>query len=55
MFQKNVAQKIKAHILYSVTPPPENRAVCETMWRIMAQPDRPQMTIQYDACALYAE
>jgi hypothetical protein len=24
---------------------PENRAVYEIMWKIMAQPDRPQMTI----------
>jgi len=24
---------------------PENRAVYEVMWKIMVQPDRPQMTI----------
>jgi hypothetical protein len=31
-----------------------NRAVYETMWKIMAKPDRPQMTTQYGACALHA-
>ena len=25
----------------------------EIMWKIMAEPERPQMTIQYGACALY--
>jgi len=32
----------------------ENRAVYEIMWKIMAKPDRPQMTIQYSAFALQA-
>jgi len=32
MFQTNVVEKIKTHILYSVTLF-ENRAVCEIMWK----------------------
>jgi len=35
--------------------PSKNRAVCEIMWKGMVQPDRPQMTTQYGACALHAE
>ena len=33
------------HMLSTVTPPPENRAVYEIMWKDTVQPDRPQMTI----------
>jgi hypothetical protein len=33
---------------------PENRAVYEIMWKNVVQQDRPQMTIQYGACALCA-
>jgi beta-galactosidase GanA len=31
VFEK-VVQKIKTHILHSITFSPENRAVCEIMW-----------------------
>ena len=31
-----------------------NRAVCEIMWKNIVQPGRPQMTVQYGACALHA-
>jgi hypothetical protein len=31
-----------------------NRAVYEITWKNMVQPDRPQMTIKYRACALHA-
>jgi hypothetical protein len=31
--------------------PPEN---CEIMWESMEQPDRPQMTIKYGACASHS-
>jgi hypothetical protein len=44
MFQTNVVEKIKTHILYSITFS-ENHAVYEIMWKNMVQPDRPQMTI----------
>jgi hypothetical protein len=32
----------------------ENRAVYEIKWKHMVEPERPQMTIQYGACALHA-
>jgi hypothetical protein len=45
MFQTNVAEKIKTHILCSIMFFPENRAFYEIMWKNMVQPDRPQMII----------
>ena len=42
MFQTKSVEKIKTHILCSVTFP-ENRAVYEIMWKNTAEPDRPQM------------
>jgi hypothetical protein len=33
---------------------PEIRAVCETLWENMAEPDRPQMTIKHGACVMLA-
>jgi hypothetical protein len=44
MFQAKVVEKIRTHILCSVTFA-ENRAVCEIMWINVVQLDRPQMTI----------
>ena len=47
MFQTKVVEKIKTHILCSITstpPPSENLAVYETMWENIVEPDRPQMT-----------
>ena len=50
MFQTKVVEKIKTHILCSITVFflflfffSENRAVYEIMWRNMAQPGKPQM------------
>jgi hypothetical protein len=43
MFQTKVVEKIKTHILCSVTF--ENRAVCEIMWKNIVDWGRPQMTI----------
>ena len=45
MFQTEVGEKIKTHIVCSVTIFFENRAVCEIMWTNTAEPGRPQMTI----------
>jgi hypothetical protein len=48
MFHTKVVEKIKTHILCSVTftPPPENRAVYEIMWKnIVDELDRPQIKI----------
>jgi hypothetical protein len=44
MFQANVVEKIKTHILFSITFS-ENRDVYEVMWKNMVEPDSPQMTI----------
>jgi hypothetical protein len=32
----------------------EDRAVYEIMWKNVVQTDKPQMTIKYGACAVYA-
>jgi hypothetical protein len=37
----------------SPPPSPENRAVYEIMWKNMVDPERPQMAIQYGACAFH--
>ena len=48
-------QKIKTHMLRSITsPPPEIRAAGEIMWKNVVQPDRPQMRTKYGACSLHA-
>jgi hypothetical protein len=41
---ENVVEKIRAHILCSIFSP-ENRLVCEIMWKNMVQPDRSQVKI----------
>jgi len=43
MFQTNVVEKMKTHILYSVTFS-DDRPVYEIMWQNVVQPDIPQMT-----------
>ena len=45
MFHTKVVQKIKTHILCSVTFFPENRAVYEIMWKNIVQRGRAQMAI----------
>jgi hypothetical protein len=45
MFQTKVAEKIKMHILFSVTFFFENRAVYHVMWKNTIQPGSPQKTI----------
>jgi len=44
MFQTNVVEEIKAHILHSAVFSSENHAINET-WKNMAEPDRSQITI----------
>jgi hypothetical protein len=44
MFQTKVVEKIKTHILWSVTFFSENSAVYEIIRKNMVEPDRPQMT-----------
>jgi len=46
MFQTNTLEKIKTHILYTVTfLKKKNRNVYDVMKKNTVQPDRPQMTI----------
>jgi hypothetical protein len=54
MIHTKVAEKIITHVLWSITFFSESRAVCETMWENMVEPDRTQMTIKYGACAMHA-
>jgi hypothetical protein len=43
MFHTNVEDKIKTHILCSITFPPENYGLYEIMRKNMVRPDRQQM------------
>ena len=52
MFQIKVAEKIKTHILCSITFSFENRAVYEIMWKFFSEPEG--HTGQCGACALHA-
>jgi len=45
MFQTDVVEKIKTHILTYVTFFFENRAIYEIIWKNMVDPGRPQMAI----------
>jgi hypothetical protein len=45
-------EKIKTYILFSIFSP-KNLAVYEKMWKNMIEPDRPQMTSYYGACAFH--
>ena len=54
MFQKNAEENIKTYFLLNKNFP-ENRAVYEIMWKSIVEPDRPQMTVAYGACALHDE
>jgi len=53
MFQTKVVEKMKIHTLCSATFP-ENRTVCDITWKNLVEPDTPEMTICYGACALHA-
>ena len=56
MFHTKALEKIKINISRSVTffSSFENRPVCEIMCKNIAEPDKPQMTIEYGSCALHA-
>jgi hypothetical protein len=45
MFQTKVVEKIKTHILCSITFFSRSRAIYETMWNNMVETDRQQMAI----------
>jgi len=45
---EQLCRELKTHLLYSVTsPPPENNAVYEIMWKNTVEPDRSHMTIRH--------
>ena len=46
-------KKIKTHFIFNNIFP-EILVLYEIMWKNTVQPDRPQMTIKYGACALHA-
>jgi len=45
MFQTNVAEKIKTHLVFNNFFP-ESRAVNETTWKNTVEPGRPHMTLR---------
>jgi hypothetical protein len=47
-------KKIKTHFIFNNIFP-EILVLYEIMWKNTVQPDRPQMTIKYGACALHAD
>jgi hypothetical protein len=50
MFLTKVVEKIKPHVIYSITFFFfENRDVYDILWKNMVEPGRPQMTVQYGA------
>ena len=54
MFETEVVERIKTHILISVSFFSENRAVYEIS-KNMVEPGGPKMTSQYGAYALHAD
>jgi len=50
----NICRGNQKNILCSISFFFENRAVYEIMQENKADPDRPQMTIKYNSCALHA-
>jgi hypothetical protein len=52
---KSCRENQNTHFVFSNFFPPENRAVYEIIsGKYGVEPKRPQVTMQYDACALYA-
>jgi hypothetical protein len=52
MFQTNVAEKIKTHLVFN-NAFFENRTLYECTWKDTVELDRPQMTIEHGACAFH--
>jgi len=53
VFQVKVLKKIKIFYVQQIFFS-ENRALYEIMWKNVVEPEMPQTTVQYGACALYA-
>jgi hypothetical protein len=47
MFQTKVVMKIKTHILRTISFYSKNCTVYEVMWKDIAEPDWPQMTVRH--------
>ena len=54
MSQTKVVEKIKTHILCSITFLLQNRAVYEVMWKNMVEPEKLKIISQYGAYESYA-
>jgi hypothetical protein len=52
MFQTKFVQKIKTHIVCSVTFVPQNRAVYEIMWKNTVEPEKPTDNMAHAQCML---
>jgi hypothetical protein len=50
---KSCRENQNTHFVFSIFFS-EKRAVCGVMWENIVEGGRPQMTIQYGACALHA-
>ena len=51
---KSCTENSNTHFMFNKFFPPENRDIYEIVSKNMVEPERPQMTIQYGACALHA-
>jgi hypothetical protein len=54
MFQTKFIEKIKTHVLNSVTYF-ESGAVCKIIWKNIVEPGRPKMTIRRICISRYSE
>ena len=54
VLDKSCTENQNTHVVFSNFFFSENRTIYEIMWENMVEPERPQMTVQYDACALHA-
>jgi hypothetical protein len=53
-FRQKLQEKLKQAKFMFNNFFPENRALCELMWKHLVKPVRPQMTKQHGACLLHA-
>lgn len=54
IFHTKVVEKIKIHFYVQIFHFTENRALYETKLKIIVEPNRPQMPMKLDACAMHA-
>jgi len=51
---KNCSQNQNTHFISNNSPPRKSCRLWNNVWKNAVQPDMPQMTMQYGACALHA-